>query len=325
MKGLELSQNYYMEHGLPMIRKGFPEYEERIAVGLVGSGSECYGFDDAISTDHDFGPAFCMWLTDEDYDKIGDKLTDAYNRLPKTFMGFKRLVSAHGGGRVGVFRTSDFYRRFIGRPDASLTLNEWIVVPERLLAEVTNGKVFRDDLGKFTEIRSCLLEYYPEDVRIKKIAARAAVMAQSGQYNYSRTMRRFEIVAARLSLDEFIRTTISMAYLLNKKYQPFYKWAYRGMQSFTVLPEIRDIINELACLPPQKDAWRKEDDHLWQYKLNTGDKAVELIESACASVVRELNRQRLTDHEDSFLENHTASIMSRIKNEKIRSMHIMVG
>lgn len=325
MKGLELSLSYYMEYGAPMIRNEFHEYEGRIAVGLVGPGSECYGFDDAISTDHDFGPAFCMWLTDEDHDRIGDKLTEAYSDLPEIFLGYKRMVSAHGGGRVGVFRTGDFYRKFLGRPDGSLTLNEWLTIPERFFAESTNGRVFRDDLGEFSAIRSRLLEYYPEDVRIKKIAARAAIMAQSGQYNYSRSMRRSETVAARLSLDEFIRSTISMVYLLNKKYQPFYKWAHRGMQSFAVLPEIRGMIGELVCIPQQKEAWREEDDSLWQYRLNTGDKAVELIEAICALVIGELNRQKLTDHDDSFLENHTAAIMSGIKDERIRALHVLVG
>lgn len=325
MKGLDLSQKYYMEYGFPMIKNKFPEYENRIAVGLVGQGSECYGFDDEISTDHDFGPAFCMWLTDEDYDKIGAGLSKAYNELPKTFMGYTRLITAHGGGRVGVFRMGDFYSKFTGKPDAFLTLEDWLLNPEHLLAEATNGKVFRDDLGKFSKIRSMLLDYYPEDVRLKKIAARAAKMAQSGQYNYSRTMRRSEIVAARLSLDEFIRNTISMVYLLNKKYQPFYKWAFRGMESFNILAETRKMIEELVFLPVQKDAWSQGNDYLSKCRLNMSDRAVELIESICELIVNELRRQGLTDQTDLFLESHTASIMSRIKNDKIRALHVMIG
>jgi len=325
MNGLELSLKYYIEYGLPMIRDKFSDYEERIAVGLVGSGSECYGFDDDLSTDHDFGPSFCLWLEDEDYEKIGAGLSDSYKELPETFMGYKRIVSAHGMGRTGVFRRGDFYRKFTGKPDAALTLNDWLTIPEHFLAEVTNGKVFRDDLGEFSKNRSLLLNYYPEDVRIKKIAARAAAMAQSGQYNYSRSMRRSEIVAARLSLDEFIRSTISMVYLLNKKYQPFSKWTFRGLESLHILAETRKMIEQLVFLPVQKDAWSKETDYMWKYRLNMNDRAVYLIEYICELIITELIKQGLTEDHDLFLEHHTASIMSRIKNEKIRDLHVMIG
>lgn len=54
IKGLELSKQYYETYGKPMIAGQFPEYESRIAVGLVGQGSECFGYDDESSRDHDF-------------------------------------------------------------------------------------------------------------------------------------------------------------------------------------------------------------------------------------------------------------------------------
>ena len=60
MKGIELARAFYEEYGKPMIERDFAEYSDRIAVGLVGRGSECYGFDDEISTDHDFEAGFCL-------------------------------------------------------------------------------------------------------------------------------------------------------------------------------------------------------------------------------------------------------------------------
>lgn len=321
MKGIELSRSYYKEYGITMIREQFPDYEARIAVGLVGEGSECFGFDDDISADHDFGPSFCMWLTDDDYYTIGIKLSDAYEALPKEFMGYSRMITAQGGGRIGVHRIGAFYKRFTGLEKAPGTLLEWMYIPEEYLATLTNGEVFRDDLGEFSGIRKLLLGYYPEDIRTKKIADRAAGMAQSGQYNYSRCMRRGETVAARLAVDEFIRNTISMIYLLNRRYKPFYKWMHRGMEDLAVLPEIKGLIEQLADLPMHKEAWEKTDQKFWECRLNTDDKAVVIIESICGAVIRELHKQSLTDTDDSFLEDHKVQILSRIKDEQIRKMY----
>ena len=60
MKGMELSRRYFEEYGRTMIDEKLSRYREYIAAGLVGEGSECFGFDDQLSADHDFGPAFCM-------------------------------------------------------------------------------------------------------------------------------------------------------------------------------------------------------------------------------------------------------------------------
>jgi hypothetical protein len=56
MKGLDLAEAYYQKHGAPMIESKFGPYVRRIAAGFVGPGSECFGFDDEISRDHDWGP-----------------------------------------------------------------------------------------------------------------------------------------------------------------------------------------------------------------------------------------------------------------------------
>ena len=61
MKGLELSQAFFEEHGRPMLETQFPELLPFLAAGLFGSGSECFGYDDVTSQDHDFEPGFCFW------------------------------------------------------------------------------------------------------------------------------------------------------------------------------------------------------------------------------------------------------------------------
>lgn len=326
MKGLELSRQYYAAYGKEMLEKKFPMLAGRVAAGLAGQGSECLGFDDGISRDHDYGPSFCLWLTKEDYDKYGKAMMEEYRKLPKDFEGVKgRAESLHGSGRVGVLCIPDFYYGILGTEDIPKSNREWMRLEETALCTATNGKVFEDPLGEFSRIRSGLLSYYPEDVRIKKIAARAAVMAQSGQYNYARAMKRGEKVAARLALAEFMKSAISMVYLLNRRYTPFYKWMRHGMQELSILPEIGDILDLLAGMEDQAPAWEGVGETDYLYTVNGNDKCVIIVEAVCNLVVQELAAQGLTEGEDNFLESHTMTLMEKIKDPHIRSLHVMEG
>ena len=125
--GLKLARECWNAYGKPLIADKYPEYQGRIAAGLVGHGSECYGFDDDLSRDHDFGPRFCLWLTDEDYAAIGERLQADYEALPQSFMGYgprESTARAQGAGRRdGVFRIGDFFESITGYRQAPSTNN----------------------------------------------------------------------------------------------------------------------------------------------------------------------------------------------------------
>lgn len=302
--GLELCEAFYEEYGIPMIRTMFPEYEGVIAAGLVGEGSECFGFDDRVSRDHDFGPGFCLWLTDAVYDEIGEALQSAYDELPSTYKGITRISTAKAQKRVGVFRIGEFYENLIGLQDAPVTRNQWLFLEDYRLATAVNGKVFRDDFGEFSRIRRGIKAYYPEEVRLQKIARQAALMAQSGQYNYSRMFGRGDKVTAAIALSEFMKHTMAMVYLLNRTYAPFYKWLHKGMNRLPILPEIGDILNALVDFP-------------------AGDERIpQTIEIIVSLIINEMKKQGLTSGEDNYLEHHTDNILKRIpEQEKTESFH----
>lgn len=312
MRGLELSRRFYEEFGREMVRKEFPEYEERIAAGLVGQGSECFGYDDEVSRDHDFGPGFCLWLTEEDAERTGFRLMRAYRRLPEEFLGVRRIqTSLFGDGRTGVMTIGQFYETFTGAPGAPGELSHWMTVPEYSLACAVNGEVFSDPLGVFTEVRNQLLKGYPEDVRLKKIAARAALMAQSGQYNYSRCLKHGEPAAASLALDEFVRQAVSMVFLLNNSYMPYYKWAFRKLRELPLLPELGEELSALLLSQTGEGTEEK--------KVRNG------IEAVCGQIIGELKRQGLTDGDWDYLEPHAFCVMERIRDGQLRNMHVMEG
>ena len=215
MKGLELSRSFYNTYGKPMLEEQFPHLLPFLAVGLLGSGSECFGYDDEISRDHDFEPGFCIFLPDESLvDRHSEFLLErAYAKLPLSFLGFPRSgVAPVGGARHGVMRTGDFFLKTTGAANGELSLQQWLAIPEQALAEATNGILFFDHLGEVTHIRE-MLAAFPEDVRLKKLSGQLLLMAQSGQYNYLRCLDHGESAAAQLAVTEFVKSCISVVFL----------------------------------------------------------------------------------------------------------------
>ena len=308
MKGLEEARKFYEEAGAEMISRNFGEFENRIAVGLVGHGSECFGFDDQTSRDHDFETGFCLWLTKEDEEKIGFRLMRAYDKLVKSVNG-ERADRVVENGFQGVFVTGDFYRRYTGCDGAPKTWQDWLYTNSAYFAEATNGEVFRDDLGEFTKIRNEILHGMPEDVRIKKIGSCALKAAQSGQYNYARCLAHGEEGAAMLALCEFVTNAIELAFLLNRKHCPYYKWALRSMDGLDKFAELKQPLEYLLTADNDKAG-------------QSVKKAI--VEDISLALANEINAQFDLGVEGGFLEPYAYAIQKRIKNSDIRNLHIVL-
>lgn len=313
MKGLELSELYYREACAPMLARLFPDLVPRIAAGLVGEGSECLGFDDELSRDHDWGAAICLWLDARDYEESGEALRHALAGLPKHIQGHPvRVEISQASGRCGVLAIDQFYFRYLGRSTVPDTLVDWLATPEENLATVTSGAVFADPCGLFTRTRNQLLDFYPEDVRRKKIAARCARIAQAGQYNFPRCAARREYVAASMAEAAFIDATCSAVFLLNRRYKPFFKWMHRAMRPLPLLGQ------EVFCA--LSDLVRVERD-----QPQACSKKAEIIEGVSAMIAHELKRQGLSDAKSDFLLDHARSVQDRIQDPAIRGLDVLLG
>ena len=308
MKGLEEARKFYEEAGAEMISRNFGDLENRIAVGLVGHGSECFGFDDQTSRDHDFETGFCIWLTKDDEEKIGFRLMRAYDKLVKSVNG-ERADRVVENGFQGVFVTGDFYRRYTGCDGAPKTWQDWLYTNSAYFAEATNGEVFRDDLGEFTKIRNEILHGMPEDVRAKKIGSCSLKAAQSGQYNYARCLAHGEEGAAMLALFEFVTNAIELAFLLNRKHCPYYKWALRSMDGLDKFAELKQPVEFLLTADNDKAG-------------QSVKKAI--VEDISLALANEINAQFDLGVEGGFLEPYAYAIQKRIKNSDIRNLHIVL-
>ena len=383
VSGLKLARAFWTQMGKPMIAAKYPQYAGRIAAGLVGHGSECYGFDDAYSQDHDFGPRFCLWLTDEDYAAIGEQLETDYEALPRkfsvdaqgrvTFEAHARsdasgAFSSAGAGstvipdatnaptpgtatddaataesgaassdvaeamttpidaplspvtpraqganrRDGVFRIGDFFESITGyrTAPAQTAPHEWLMLAESTLAAATNGEVFADPTGQFSKTRQGFKDM-PDDVRLALISKRLGMIAQAGQYNLPRSLKRGDGAAAWLSIHEFVQATASLVFLVNVPmvvgYMPYYKWQFAALRKlsgsmFALLPNVGEQLETVMRLSSAACYGGAGFGEGGKGAATAIKKINDIVEQIAADIVKELKREHLTTSGETFLE-----------------------
>ncbi|MCF0136554.1 MAG: DUF4037 domain-containing protein [Lachnospiraceae bacterium] len=313
MNGIELARGYYEEFGKPMLEQEFPELLPFIATGFVGSGSERFGFDDAISRDHDFEPGFCIFLPGEDVvdRKTAFRLERAYAKLPREYMGFTRsMISPVGGSRNGVIRTAEFFQRAVGQPDGNLTVQQWLEIPDYALAEAVNGEVFEDAYGEFSAIRERLMDM-PEDIMLKRLAGNLLIMAQAGQYNFSRCLKHGEPEAAQLACGEFVNSAMKATFLLQGHYMPYYKWSFRALKSLLFTEELAKRLSFILMA-----------DHT---DSQVAEQKYTFIEEIASYMIEDLQDRGITKAICGDLEKHAYSVNDFITDSEIRNLNILAS
>lgn len=339
VSGLKLARAFWTQMGKPMIAAKYPQYAGHIAAGLVGHGSECYGFDDAYSQDHDFGPRFCLWLTDEDYAAIGEQLEADYEALPRKFsvdaqghVTFEAHARSDASGafpsagagspvtpraqganrRDGVFRIGDFFESITGyrTAPAQTAPHEWLMLQESTLAAATNGEVFADPTGLFSKTRQGF-KNMPDDVRLALISKRLGMIAQAGQYNLPRSLKRGDGAAAWLSIHEFVQATASLVFLVNVPmvvgYMPYYKWQFAALRKlsgsmFALLPNVGEQLETVMRLSSAACYGGAGFGEGGKGAAPAIEKINDIVEQIAVDIVKELKREHLTTSGETFLE-----------------------
>ena len=161
MKGLELCRLYYEEVGAPALKAAFPELMGRAAAGLAGQGSDCLGFDDEYSRDHDFGPGFLVWLTDADFEALQEfpNLTKLEITYPEG-LGLSDLTPLSG-------LTNLTYLRVRTQGLTSLDGIETLTRLETLNIDGQDATFpSLEPLGHLTELKNLRLPIYDENLEI---------------------------------------------------------------------------------------------------------------------------------------------------------------
>ena len=310
---IEKNRWFYDHHVAELIHSGFSEYEDRIAVGIVGEGSDCFGYDDEISRDHDFGTGVCLWLTDEDMELFGYPLSVAYNELVDSVE--RAYFTERLRERRGVMTIRRFYSNILNiecDPEKCfLTEDDWYRLDHSCLKTATNGEIFRDDPGVFTAFRRYLLDYYPPNVWRRRIAEQLHEYASSFQVNYSRCMARGDTVAAELCRAKGIASAMELFFLLRREYPPYYKWTFRALNELDKEGDFSAKIRELSLESLRSEAWKGT--RYLPNRLNFKDRIVSLSEEIASEIELMLVENGLIRVRGRYLEAHVDEVLAGVE------------
>ncbi|MCR5611519.1 MAG: DUF4037 domain-containing protein [Clostridiales bacterium] len=310
---MDKNRRFYDRFVADMIHEKFPEYEDRIAVGIAGEGSDCFGYDDEISRDHDFGTGVCLWLTDEDMARFGNLLSIAYNELVDS--AERSFFTDRLRERRGVMTVRRFYSNILNvgcdAESGSMTEEQWLALDHSCLKTATNGEVFRDDPGVFTAFRQYLMGYYPDRVWRMRIARQLHEYASSLQVNYARCMTRGDTVAAEMCRARGLSSAMELFFLLKREYPPYYKWTFRALTELDAEGSFSSKIKELSGERIRLEAW--EGTRYLPNRLNYKDGLVSLSEEIASEIELMLAESGLIRVRGRYLEAHVGAILDGIR------------
>lgn len=238
--GLDLSRAYFQQAALPLLRAEFPALLSRCAAGLcaggldVGCGSEVYGYDDALSRDHNWGPRFFLFLSEEDYAASAAALRHLlHSRLPREFQGFAIRATTEQATHFHITTPLRNLKAVLGVDAPPQTDEDWYCIPECRLTEYSAGAMFHDPLG-MVEAYKQRYRQYPLNVLRKRLAGAFLMTHTAG--NALRCARRGEWTACRSYLDMAIASAQRAALLLHRRYPPHVKWRGRAVRDLPDLP-----------------------------------------------------------------------------------------
>lgn len=229
----ERTRLFLQDEVYPILKAEYPELLTRLCAALTGKGSECLGYDDELSKDHDYELKIQLFVSDQDYLEYEQAV-------------YERFLSIMTG-RVYLIPYSDFFRKYTKSSSGPKTIQEWRLIPEEFLVNATSGVIYFDNKGEFSKIRNNIKKYYPKALWLRNLSYYCIKLGQAGQYNYPRLLKRKDAVAAMLAVTESIEMIISIVYVLNKEFKPFYKWQYKRLCELPILgQEIARKLNQIS-------------------------------------------------------------------------------
>lgn len=256
--GLDLAERFFHDAVEPVVARACPGL--RYAAALIGPGSEVLGYDTATSRDHDWGPRSVLFLAESDWVALATGLTETLDReLPDASRGYpvRFAVSDPGAGiglvpreaapshRVQITSVEQWSQRHLGvAAPLELGADQWLTIPQQRLLEITAGRVFRDDDGRLTAVRSAFT-WYPGDVWRYLLACQWQRVAQLEPF-VGRAGDVGDDLGSRLIGAALIRDAMRLAFLVERRYAPYAKWSGTAFQRLALAMQLSPLLTNAA-------------------------------------------------------------------------------
>ena len=268
---IDISHDFFEEIVKPILEKYFPEETAQTAFGVFGYGSEALRLDDEYSRDHHWGLRIDALMPEETFETRRQVIMETLQaKLPDSYQGHSLREAHLAGAGLAPDNLNAFLKRTIGMDHAPTTYAEWLSIPEEDIIHLINGEVWYDPPGKFTEIRQTFTNYYPEPVRLRRIAHWCRYFSGMGTYALNRAILRNNEFYATTRFSNAIRLGIQLAFLLDKQYFIYDKWL---MAYFERLPRLAEPL-----LPIVTEAVRLSTS--WERKLELLHQMSDILDQA---------------------------------------------
>lgn len=269
--GLDLNEQFYHQVVRPMLAAHFPGLAHSAA--RLGDGSEVLGFDDGMSTDHDWGIRQQLFLREADVERWGTAVTDTLaHHLPPTYRGTavhfgppdaegarlpEQIAAGPVSHRIEVTTARRFFQEHLGvDPVMAWTAVEWIIIPQQRLLTLTAGRVFADELGELTPLRQ-KLAYFPHDVWLYLLSCQWRRVGQEDHF-VGRTGIRGDDIGSRLLAARLVHDVMMLGFLYEKRYAPYPKWFGTAFNRLDCAAELNPILTAVLAASD----WQTREGHL---------------------------------------------------------------
>jgi hypothetical protein len=270
--GLKLCHAFYSEVVRPILDAEFPGLAH--ATALLGSGSEVLGFDDAMSSDHHWGPRVMLFLPEEDHAHYAAEIHERLrHRLPYEFQGYPTNFAdpdpddngtqllqsiAHGpvNHRVEVLTIRGFIQDYLNF-DISHPIEaaDWLTFPQQKLRTLTAGAVYHDEIG-LEELRA-RFAWYPHDLWLYLLAAGWARIGQE-EHLMGRAGLVGDELGSALMGSRLVRDVMRLCFLMERQYAPYPKWFGTAFKKLSCA----DALEPTLRATQTAETWQQRQEHL---------------------------------------------------------------